>query len=92
MPRTLEEYVLASQELNATDLNGDGVPDFGSCFPWVGDNSSEYFLTWITQVLQYRGTSQGTVLDTDTLTPLLDNAVVLEAIKLWKEVAGLPRI
>ena len=36
-------------------------------------------------------TSQGTVLDTDTLTPLLDNAVVLEAIKLWKEVAGPPK-
>ena len=43
VPRTLEEYVLASQELNGTDLNGDGVPDFGSCFPWVGDYSSEYF-------------------------------------------------
>ena len=91
VPRTLEEYVLASQELNGTDLNGDGVPDFGSCFPCVGDYSGEYFVAWITQVQQYQGTSQGTLLDTDTLTPLLDNMAVLEAIKLWKEVAGPPK-
>ena len=91
VPRTLEEHVLTSQELNGTDLNGDGVPDFGSCFPWFGDHSSEFFLTWITHALQHRRTSQGAVLDTDTLTPLLDNPVVLEAIKLWKEVAGPPK-
>ena len=88
VPRTLEEYVLASHALNGTDLNGDGVPDYGSCMPHVDQFSSEVFYAWIAQTLQYRGTSQGSLLDTDTLTPLLQNPVVQEAIKLWKQVAG----
>ena len=33
VPRTLEEYVAASVYFNGTDLNGDGTPDYGSCFP-----------------------------------------------------------
>ena len=88
VPRTLEEYVLASHALNGTDLNGDGVPDYESCMPHVGTGSSDVFYAWIAQTLQYRGTSQGSLPDTDTLTPLLQNAVVQEAIKLWKQVAG----
>ena len=48
--------------------------------------TGEYFLIWIARTLQYRGFSQGNFLDTDTLTPLLENPVVQEAIKLWKQV------
>lgn len=90
VPRTLKEYVLASQILNGTDLNGDGDPDYGSCFSPVGDFSSELFWIWVSQSLQYRGTSQGSLLDADTLIPLLENPVVQEAVKLWKQVAGIP--
>ena len=89
-PRTLEEFFRTSQDLNGTDLNGDGVPDYGSCIPQAGDGSSEVFYAWTAQTLQYRGTSQGSLLDTDTLTPLLQNPVVQEAIKLWKQAAGPP--
>ena len=92
VPRTLEEYVFASQALNGTDLNGDGYPHYGSCFPKTGVSARENFLNWITQTLQYRGTSQGSLLDTDTLTPLLENSVVQKAIKLWKQVAGPPEL
>ena len=90
VPRTLEEYVVASQVFNNTDLNGDGEPDYGSCFPHTSDTATGYFFAWISQVLQYRGTSQGSTFDTQTLAPLLDNPAVQEAIKLWKEVAGPP--
>ena len=89
-PRTLEEYVRTSKDLNGTDLNGDGVPDYGTCIPQAGDGSSELFYAWTAQTLQYRGTSQGSLLDTETLTPLLQNPVVQEAIKLWKQAAGPP--
>ena len=89
-PRTLEEYVRTSHDLNGTDLNGDGVPDYGSCILQVGDGSSELFYAWTAQTLQYRGTSQGSLLDTDTLTPMLQNPVVQEAIKLMKQAAGPP--
>ena len=88
VPRTLAEYVLASQALNGTDLNGDGEPDFGA----RERRTSEYFLIWIAQTLQYRGISQGSFLDTDTLTPLLENPVGQEAMKLWKQVAGPPEM
>ena len=91
-PRTLEEYVRTSHDLNGTDLNGDGVPDYGSCIPQVGDGSSELFYVWTAQTLQYRGTTEGSLLDTDTLTPLLQNPVVQEAIKLWKQAAGPPTL
>ena len=64
VPRTLEEYVLASQALNGTDMNGDGEPDYGSCMEQDGALSSEFFLTWIAQTLQFRGTSQGVLFDT----------------------------
>ena len=92
VPRTLEEYVVASQTLNGTDLNGDGEPDYGSCFPHAGEFAAEYFLIWVAQVLQYRGTSQGSLFDTQTLSPLLENPAVQEAIQLWKEVAGPPEM
>ena len=90
VPRTLQEYVVASQVLNGTDLNGDGEPDYGSCFPHAGEGAAEYFSIWVAQVLQYRGTSQGSPFDTQTLSPLLENPAVQEATQLWKEVAGPP--
>ena len=36
VPRTLKEYVFASQVLNGTDLNGDGEEDDGSCMSHAG--------------------------------------------------------
>ena len=54
--------------------------------------ADELFYAWIAQVLQYRGTSQGAMFDTDTLNPLLENPAVHEALKLWKQVAGLPEL
>ena len=90
VPRTLEEYVRASQALNGTDMNGDGEPDYGSCMEQEGAYSGELFLTWIVQTLQFRGTSQGGLFDTDTLTPLLANPAVQESIRLWKQIAGPP--
>ena len=58
----------------------------------VEGSSDELFYAWIAQVLQYRGTSQGAMFDTDTLNPLLENPAVHEALKLWKQVAGLPEL
>ena len=92
VPRTLEEYVVASQIFNNTDLNGDGDLDYGSCFPHVGELSDNVFFYWVSQVLQYRGTSQGSIFDTETLAPLLQNPAVQQAVKLWKEVAGPPEM
>ena len=93
VPRTLEEYTLASQLLNGTDLNGDGELDYGSCLSHANPTSSVYYLcAWIAQTLHYRGTSQGSLLDPDTLTPLLENPVVQEALRHWKQVAGSPEM
>ena len=91
MPRTLEEYVVASQAFNSTDLNGDGEPDYGSSSTRAGKFAAGNFYRWIAQVLQYRGTSQGSTFDTQSLSPLLENPAVREAIQLWKEVAGPPK-
>ena len=38
VPRTLKEYVFASQALNGTDLNGDGEEDYGSCMSHAVDS------------------------------------------------------
>ena len=72
VPRTLEEHALAFQLLNGTDLNGDGEPDHGSCLSHAGFSSGHFLHAWIAQTLQHRGASQGSLLDPDTLTPLLE--------------------
>ena len=61
VPRTLVENVVTAQVFNNTDLNGDGEPDYGSCFPHAGEFADAVFFTWIAQVLQCRGTSQATL-------------------------------
>ena len=62
VPRTLEEYVAASMYFNGTDLNGDGTPDYGSCFPHHNWASEFYFWPWVAQYTQYLGTSAWRVL------------------------------
>ena len=36
VPRTLEDYVRASQALHGTDMNGDGETDHGLCMDQEG--------------------------------------------------------
>ena len=92
VPRTLEEFVQASVLLNGTDINNDGVPDFGACMPHIGRYGTSYFWPWVAQFTQYRGTSHGAYFNTDSLEPLFGNPASVEALKLWKQTAGPPEL
>ena len=60
VPRSLEECTLTSQRSKGTDLN---EPDYGSCLSDAGSTSEHILFAWTAQTLQYRGTSQGSLLD-----------------------------
>ena len=88
VPRTSEEYAQVAQYFDGKDMDGDGVPDYGSCFQRTGFGAEFIFLTFVAAYTQYLGTSQGVLFHTETLEPLFDNPAVHEALKIWKEVGG----
>ena len=88
VPRTSEEYAQLAQYFDGKDLDGDGVPDYGSCCQRTGFGAQGIFETFVAAYTQYLGTSQGLLFHTETLEPLLDNPAVHEALKIWREVGG----
>uniref|UniRef100_A0A7S1ATK8 Uncharacterized protein n=1 Tax=Noctiluca scintillans TaxID=2966 RepID=A0A7S1ATK8_NOCSC len=90
VPRTLQEYVEASWFFQGKDMNNDGEPDYGSCFPHRGVDSEHNFWDWVAPYVQSLGTSQGMFFDIDTFEPLIDNVAVREALQLWRNVSGPP--
>jgi multiple sugar transport system substrate-binding protein len=85
-PKTWEEYLTIAAQLNGTDMNGDGEPDYGSCIPkrragqgfwWILDVAGGY--------LQSQGTSQGAFFNTDTMEPLVNNPGFIRALEIYNE-------
>ena len=92
VPRTLEELVLASMVLNGTDLNGDGVPDFGSCIPRIGRTAFLLFWGFLATYVQSRGTSHGAYFDTETLEPFTGQCGSRRGLQVVKKLAGPPQL
>ena len=93
LPNTWEEVVEYAKYFNNTDLNNDGIPDYGFChFPRVG---AGYWDWWASEVLysiwatydQTLGMQEGFFFHEDTMEPRMKTSEgFLKATQIWKEL------
>ena len=75
-----------AKEYNGKDLNGDGMPDYGSC---IAKKKGQQSYWWIISIagglLQAKGTGQGAFFDTTNMNPLFNNdALRRKALETYK--------
>jgi len=85
-PETWEDYLAIAQKFHGKDLNGDGVPDFGSGIA-KRRGAQSYWMFWsiAASFLQSQGTQQGAFFDVDTMEPLTMNEAFERALEIYKE-------
>ncbi|GBD15947.1 Erythritol/L-threitol-binding protein [bacterium HR26] len=85
-PQTWEDYLSIAEHFHGKDLNGDGVPDFGSGIA-KKRGAQSYWMFWsiAAQFLQSQGTQQGSFFDTETMEPLTNNEAFARALEIYKE-------
>ncbi|MCS7246493.1 MAG: extracellular solute-binding protein [Thermomicrobium sp.] len=85
-PETWEDYLAIAQRFHGKDLNGDGVPDFGSGIA-KRRGAQSYWMFWsiAASFLQSQGTQQGSFFDADTMEPLTNNEAFARALEIYKE-------
>src|SRR5690348_2522618 len=74
-PETWDDYISIAQHYQGKDLNGDGRPDYGSC--WAMKRSAQSYWMWLSvaaSFLQSQGTKQGAFFNTNDMQPLTNNA------------------
>ena len=85
-PKTWEDYIAVAKAINGQDMNGDGVPDYGSCI-FKKRNAQGYFAvqTIAAPIVQTQGTAQGFHFDNATMKPLINNEGWKKAFEIYKE-------
>jgi multiple sugar transport system substrate-binding protein len=85
-PKTWEDYLSVAKAIHGKDMNGDGVPDYGSCI-FKKRNAQSYFAiqTVAAGAVQTQGTSQGFHFDPATMKPVINNEAWKAAFELYKE-------
>ncbi|KAL6749500.1 hypothetical protein V8C86DRAFT_994651 [Haematococcus lacustris] len=90
VPQTWPQLLHVATRLNGSDMNGDGSPDWGICLE--RDPDCGYSLSLgavLSPLLQAQGTSQGSLLQPEDLTPLLGSQAMVTALTLWAQLAAL---
>jgi multiple sugar transport system substrate-binding protein len=85
-PKTWEDYIAIAKAINGQDMNGDGVPDYGSCI-FKKRNAQGYFAiqTIAAPIVQTQGTAQGFHFDNATMKPIINNDGWKKAFEIYKE-------
>jgi multiple sugar transport system substrate-binding protein len=85
-PKTWEDYLAVAKAIHGQDMNGDGVPDYGSCI-FKKRNAQSYFAiqTVAASFVQTQGTAQGFHFDNATMKPMINNEGWKKAFELYKE-------
>ena len=89
-PATWDDYISIAKHFQGKDLNGDGKPDFGSC--WAMKRSAQSYWMFISVAaafLQSQGTKQGAFFNTDNMQPLMNNAGTAAALDIYKQLSKL---
>jgi hypothetical protein len=88
-PETTEELLAAARKLNGSDFDGDGSPDYSVCFSRVTGciNGMYTFLSVLAPLLQTTPTS-GVFLDPLSMKPLVQNAAMDEALKIFANLSS----
>ncbi|WP_293154301.1 ABC transporter substrate-binding protein [Okeania sp. SIO2C9] len=85
-PRTWDDYLAIAKQFHGQDLNGDGIPDYGSCMmkkPKVLNH--QIFWSVASSFLQSQGTQEGGYFDPETMKPLVNNQGFARALDIYKE-------
>ncbi len=86
-PKTWDDYVAVAKAANGTDMNGDGVADFGSCISMAKAQQAYWWIISIAApFIQAQGTGEGAFFNTDTMVPLVNNAAFIHALDLYKSL------
>ncbi|GAB4516696.1 MAG: extracellular solute-binding protein [Anaerolineae bacterium] len=85
-PETWDDYLKIAATFHGRDLNGDGVPDYGSCIS-KKRNAQAYWMVWSVAAafLQSQGTAQGSFFDLETFKPLTNNEAFAAALDVYNE-------
>lgn len=85
-PKTWDDYLNIAKTIHGQDMNGDGVPDYGSCI-FKKRNAQSYFAiqTMAAGLIQTKGTAQGFHFDNATMKPLINNEAWKKAFETYKE-------
>ncbi len=89
-PATWDDYISIAKHFQGKDLNGDGKPDYGSC--WAMKRSAQSYWMYISVAaafLQSQGTKQGAFFNTDNMQPLMNNAGAAAALDIYKQLSRL---
>lgn len=89
LPHTWEDVVELAQFYNGTDLNDDGIADYGICiYPRTGSGFNDAWIpelmysTWATTD-QTEGITQGFMFDEETFKPRIEKGFE-HAMNIWK--------
>lgn len=87
-PATWKDVLALAKQLNGTDMNGDGVGDFGLCMDVSSDTSGYMLVHFFSSMLQQNGRKGGTLFDVDTFTPRLSgtNADQVRLLEVFGEM------
>ena len=85
-PKTWDDYLAIAKAINGQDMNGDGVPDYGSCL-FKKRNAQSYFAiqTIAASFVQTKGTAEGIAFDSATMNPKVNNDAWRKAFEIFKE-------
>jgi multiple sugar transport system substrate-binding protein len=85
-PRTWDDYLAIARFFHGKDLNGDGEPDYGSCFSKKrGAQGWQFAWSFVSPFVQTQGTSQGAFFDVQTMQPLVHNEGWRKAMQILKQ-------
>ncbi|KXZ51311.1 hypothetical protein GPECTOR_13g798 [Gonium pectorale] len=87
VPATWEEFMMVAKAANGTDMNGDGVHDYGVCLqrPRYCFNGFNLAAIW-SSFIQTQGTRQGAFFDPVTMRPLVNNSAMRQAMELYAQL------
>jgi hypothetical protein len=91
-PQTLDELLEVAQQLNGTDFDGDGVPDYALCYNEQPFCAAPYMLMKSVLSTTYYGHNTSSIkpliLDPDTLQPLVMNAAVHATLRMLARLSA----
>jgi ABC-type glycerol-3-phosphate transport system substrate-binding protein len=82
-PQTVQELLQVARQLNGTDFDGDGTPDYALCYNMQQHCGAPYMFTKLLLSMMFYTTStlKPLTLDPDTLEPNVMNAAVRAALQ-----------
>jgi hypothetical protein len=88
-PETMDDILHAAHTLNGSDLNGDGAAEYSVCFnPDPACVTSYFTFLGILGPMLQTAPSQGVFFQPDTMEPLVQNAAMDEALRIYANLSS----